>query len=284
MRLCISFLCCFFLILLFSFSIAEEDKGISNGIEWSFKDGVLSLKGDEGFLTYDAPWRKYVAKTKELIIGSEFTRRATWDMFNGFSSLERVIIETDFFEGVFTESGNIKEVRYTSDNPVFVGHLFTQDRLEKIEFDNLNVDYVIEDKFLLNKSKTELFYYLGSDKEDVIVPEGVQIIHGGAFAQAQMKSIHLPSTLLEIREDAFSNTNFKSITIPESCRVIGWAAFSGNTALQEVAFLCDYVDFYCDEQFYDSSERRGGYTFAYCTSLQEITLPSCETVVFSFSI
>lgn len=281
-RFVFGILCFFACILLFSVSFALEDGGEYLGVEWSFKDGVLSLKGDGMLTATNQPWEKYKKKTKEIIIGSSFPERDDWAVLDKYPVLNKVVICVDFFDGLFTATEKIKEVRYTSDNPVFVGHLFSNNRLEKIVFDNPDVDYVIDGNLLLNKNKTELYYYLGSKSENVVIPEGVEIIHSGAFSKSRIKSVQLPSTLKEIRYSAFSGCKFTKITIPESCERIGDNAFGGNTSLREVVFLGDSIDFYCDIKFYDGVIHRGGSTFSCCTALQEISLPSCDKVPDSF--
>ncbi len=262
--------------LLISCAIAQTDSGERGGVAWTYENGVLTLKG-EGPLRSDDTWTKYMKKAKQLVLEGSFPDRVNWDVLSHFPALTKVIYNTDFCWSSF-QGKKIKEAVYTSENPVFIGGAYFLSRLETITFENPEADYLQEGNLLFNRAKTTLYYYLGTKAEDVVVPEGIEIIGEGAFANSKIKSIQLPSTLKEIRSEAFYRCAIKSVTIPASCCRIGESAFRGCTALKEIVFQGDHMEFSAEEYTSDGSWFRGGFTFAECTALKEISLPSSDLI------
>ncbi|MBR6107869.1 MAG: leucine-rich repeat domain-containing protein [Oscillospiraceae bacterium] len=71
---------------------------------------------------------------------------------------------------------------------------------------------------------------------DVKLNEGLQTIGAGAFTNAPIESLTLPSTLTSVGEQAFCNTQLKEITIPPSVTNVGATSFgwSYHSALEEL--------------------------------------------------
>ncbi len=68
-----------------------------------------------------------------------------------------------------------------------------------------------------------------SSLENLTIPNGVTYIGAGAFSNADLKEVVIPSSVLEIREEAFyANRNLDSLSLSNGLKTIGNAAFSYN--------------------------------------------------------
>ena len=277
--------CAAVLALLLPSSLAEREGGTIDGVEWSFDGGVMTLRGDEvAVLTgLKRPWDHCKPDTRELVIGSTFAEHRDWTGFAGFNALKKVTFEPDYCSACFSDSKALKEVRYTGAHPVFMGMAFIACRLDSIVFDSADTEYVFDGNFLTNKAGTEIYYYLGSKKTgDLVIPEGVEVIREGAFAQCSIRSVSLPSTLRVIEGFAFFGVKqMQEITIPASCREIGVSAFADST-IRRLTFLGDSIDFSADSPAFEPGKfvRRGGLTFDNCKGLQDVVVPACGEVPF----
>lgn len=264
---------------------AIDNEGTFGDCTWKFEKGVLTFDGTGLMPLQLHPYdryedqEKFQKSVKTIVIGENISGIESWEFFSWYPSLTKVVIGIDYINSYCTAT-KIKEVVYTSKNPFVMGWNFCSSRLEKITFEDPDVDYIQERNILYNRDKTELFYYLGSKSENVIVPEGVKIIRSGAFAQSKIKSISLPSTLEKIEKDAFNTCkNLKEITIPASCKEIGTGAFCGCINLQKVEFLGDTIKLYTTTgkgEHIEPDEQ--GAQFLGCKALKEIALPSCDTI------
>ena len=264
-------------------ALAERDGGTADRVEWTFADGVMTLKGEEGGVLTgpNRPWDTYKTKTSELVLGSAFAEHRDWTGFGGFSALKKVTFETDYCSACFSDSKGLREARYSGEHPVFMGMAFIACRLESITFDSPEADYAFDGSFLTNRAGTEIFYWTGpKNAGDLTIPEGIEVIHEGAFAQCSLRSVTLPSTLRVIEGFAFFGVKqLQEITIPASCREIGASAFAEST-LRKVDFLGDRIDFSADSYAFEPGKtvRRGGLTFDLCKGLQDISVPGCGEV------
>ena len=277
---------CFLMILMsIHVSYAGFHEGEYEGVEWCYDNGVMTFQGGDYMpQDEDVPWYDYIEGTRKLIIKDSFPKRDDESAFEGYTILREVVFDTNYCWARFMDSPNLKTARYTTEFPFFMGAAYINCRLDKVFFDNPKANYVVRNNMLMNKDQTELYYYLGSRTWDVTVPDGIEIIHEGAFAGCYAKAVKLPSTLRVIEGWAFANSSIRSITIPASCQRIGACAFSGCIGLREVRFLCDHVDFYADTYGFapGAISRKGGYTFSGCTLLREITLPGCDEIPDGF--
>ena len=73
--------------------------------------------------------------------------------------------------------------------------------------------------------------FCASGLEEIILPEGLEILGKGAFSgSGRLKTIVLPDSLKEIREGAFANTgNLKEITLPDTMFSLNPHAFMGSS-------------------------------------------------------
>ena len=109
----------------------------------------------------------------------------------------------------------------------------------------------------------------------VTIPEGVTVIHGGAFCGCNLTEITLPNSLEGIGNAANSdygafegNTNLTSIVIPQKVTSIGSFAFEGCTSLSQVTLQ-------------EGLTTIAKCAFMKCNKLQEITLPESLTTIGS---
>ena len=146
------------------------------------------------------------------------------------------------------------------------------------------------------------------------IPEGVTIIGEGAFADLSgLKTIIIPGTVKEIRQNAFRNnadletvilqegvevignsafqecSNLKNIELPESLTEIGEYAFSYDTSLNNVTIpsgittINTYTFSYCTSltniKLSEGLQTIDSYAFRYCNDLEEIYIPSSVTSI-----
>ena len=109
----------------------------------------------------------------------------------------------------------------------------------------------------------------------VTIPEGVTVIHGGAFYGCNLTEITLPNSLEGIGNAANSdwgafghNTNLTSIVIPQKVTSIGSFAFDDCTSLSQVTLQ-------------EGLTTIAKCAFMKCNNLQEITLPESLTTIGS---
>jgi hypothetical protein len=63
----------------------------------------------------------------------------------------------------------------------------------------------------------------------VTIPEGIETIAQGAFANNQLSSLDLPRTLTSIEYEAFAGNKIAALVLPESVSFVGVRSFSGNS-------------------------------------------------------
>lgn len=69
-----------------------------------------------------------------------------------------------------------------------------------------------------------LLKYNGSD-ESVVIPNGVNVICGGAFAKSRIRSVKIPDSVREIGAEAFRGSYIEELILPESVGRVGESAF-----------------------------------------------------------
>ena len=67
-------------------------------------------------------------------------------------------------------------------------------------------------------------FYGDTSLDEVIIPEGVEIIGAKAFAESSVKSITFPESLNTIGEGAFDGTNIQTVNAPEGSYAKQWVA------------------------------------------------------------
>ena len=98
--------------------------------------------------------------------------------------------------------------------------------------DDSNTAFITVEGVLFTKDMKTLLAYPAASVRDVsyTVPAGVTIIQEGAFSNARVTHITLPSSLTTIYNGAFAfNTNLTELTIPEAVTSIGRSNISSST-------------------------------------------------------
>ncbi len=151
----------------------------------------------------------------------------------------------------------------------------------------------------------EITDYLGSDNENVIIPNVINIgnknisvtsIGREAFSNSSLSSIIIPNNITAIGYYAFSNcTNLESITFEENSQLtaIGEYVFSGCTSLISIIIPDSITSIESDAFsgctnlesiiFGENSQLQiiGDYAFSNCSSLTSITIPDSVTSIGS---
>lgn len=282
---------------------------------WSFQKDILyinTITEKAVSIPNDGPWKKYYSKAKTLELGENI--RSFYDM-GEMNAVTKLIIHSESAGGdmAFQNNKKLQEVVYTGENPCIYGTMFHSTRLKKITIENPDADFIMEENILYSRDHTTLYYYFDAGNGNVVIPEGVRIINGSAFANSKIKSIQLPSSLEMIGEYAFQTCkNLKELRIPASVKHIGSGAFGGCSALTSIVFDGESFD---NNMFFDGSKlvspdnmgyaddpwawvydsdgntigsrwiRDGSWGLFAGTGIQEIELPIChglqETMFYS---
>ena len=88
-----------------------------------------------------------------------------------------------------------------------------------------------------SEDKTTLISYGGAKRENVVIPEGVEIIDNAFTWISDLKSVTFPSTLLRIINSAFKECGLTSLNIPSSVTYIEPGVFNNNQLSDEEAFI-----------------------------------------------
>ena len=107
-------------------------------------------------------------------------------------------------------------------NPLFITYAHN---ISSITIDPENPSYTSDNKFVYNKSKTEIITYYKSESI-VEIPEGIEKIGAQAFYDKNMvKNITIPNTVKEISSSFYYCSGLTSITIPNSVEKINGNCF-----------------------------------------------------------
>ena len=99
-----------------------------------------------------------------------------------------------------------------------------------------------EDAFIYKRNDdgsvdyTTLISYGGAKRDNVVIPEGVETITA-AFKWIDVTSVVMPSTLKRIDGEAFAQCNLTTLEIPSSVTYIGPGSFRNNDLPEDEAFI-----------------------------------------------
>jgi hypothetical protein len=147
------------------------------------------------------------------------------------------------------------------------GSPFTSTKsLRSINVAQDNPSYASVEGVLFDKEMTTLLYYpISKPDKHYEVAEGIRYIEDKSFrSNKYLKSIVLPSSLVQIRNEAFTQSeSLAQVTFAEGLLIIGFCAFLECKALQEAvlpeSLLCI-----------------GNGAFASCSSLRKLVLPQTK--------
>ena len=128
-----------------------------------------------------------------------------------------------------------------------------------------NEFFSYRDGLLFNKDQSKLLMYVNREKDEIVVPDGVESIEATAFEASPIRKsvakVSLPSSLKCIQVGAFRGCNsLTEIVVPESVTQIGEAAFESCRGLSRVT-LPNGINEISKRMFRD------------CINLKEIHLP-----------
>lgn len=131
--------------------------------------------------------------------------------------------------------------------------------------------------------KTLVAYPLRAVATSFAIPSGVTTVGANAFwGVKNLQSITIPSTVKTLETGAFADSSLKSVTIPNSVTTVGEYTFF-ESAIESITFGTGLKD--ASYQMFESCENLttinfgglqtlGARCFAYCSSLETVTLPS----------
>lgn len=99
-----------------------------------------------------------------------------------------------------------------------------------------------------------------SDLEEVVLPEGLEVIEENTFFWSDLKEIVIPESVKRIEQFALANTELKELILPDSVEELGISAFGGCQQLQKVVLS-------------ENIEVIPNMLFSGCSSLTELLLP-----------
>ncbi|MBE5804892.1 MAG: hypothetical protein E7316_10330 [Clostridiales bacterium] len=126
---------------------------------------------------------------------------------------------------------------FSMDEYVSLRYICLPDDLQALP--NLKQDTVFHDDDLQQAKRYDLGSALcevgeyglsGSGAEEIVLPEGLQVLGTGAFSGSRnLRYVKLPDTLMEIHENAFADTAMlKEIVLPGSMTCLNAGAFKGS--------------------------------------------------------
>ena len=227
----------FFVAVLFMCVAACASADEWNGFTWSFEDGTLFIDSTPDGRTsvpYDGPWENCYDKVTTLEIGKNIR---SFRQMGEMKAVTKLIIHSENAGAEDLFQKKLKEVVYTGENPGIYGPMFRSSRLDSIQFEHPDAGYDLVGNILYSKDHSTLVYYFDTGEENAVVPEGVRIINGSAFANSSIKSVQLPGTLVTIGEYAFKSCRLlKTVVVPASVQHLGSGAFSDCYSLESIRF------------------------------------------------
>ncbi|MBQ2835693.1 MAG: leucine-rich repeat protein [Clostridia bacterium] len=181
--------------------------------------------------------------------------------FRGCSNLETINIPEGtqiIGTGAFSVCDNLKEVNISStvlgigidtvtmewDEGMLEGLVITSTgevfkecaSLKNINVNSNNKNYSSDNGVLYNKNKTSLVIYpAGKENEEFEIPDTVTEICADAFDSCvNLKSIEIPGTVEEIKNQCFRGSNLINVILNEGLKRIGEYAFYENDSIQEI--------------------------------------------------
>jgi hypothetical protein len=232
-------------------------------------EGVDSIAGDA---FYECSKLSYVIMPTTLVyVGS--------GSFNGCSNLANVTLPTNLVTiGSYAFSGcsTLSEINIPASlKYIGFGAFDRCYNLAGFTIDNENKVFSVIDGVLYNYNTTKLVLYPNMKSSNYIIPDFVDTIGEGAFADCNnLIDIELPESVKSIEDDAFySCKGLKKVGFSGSLKKIGYGAFS-------------YCDSLTSLEFPNSLDTVVGWAFQGCLNLKNIIIPSSVKYIgmYAFSM
>lgn len=135
-----------------------------------------------------------------------------------------------------------------------------------VSLKSLGEDFVVEEGFLFNKEKTEMYTWLGTKEQslvDFVVPNTVKLLGNGFSECKGIRSIDLSLTkITEVYDDTFTKCqDLQKVILPEGIKIIGDHAFSGCSTLTTITIPNTVTNI-------------GSWAFDGCLALTNIIIPN----------
>lgn len=297
-------------------TVSGECGSGSSRISWSYKNGKLTISGTGKMQDFPsgAPWYSYRSKIKEAEIKNGVTYLGEAS-FYGCTELKKVSLPKSLKEigkGVFANCYALSEVRLPNKMTTVQDYAFQNTGISEMflpaslkSFSSLaffkcteltgisvsaeNMKYMARNGVLFSRSgKTLYLYPAGKEGKKYTVPSGVTKIGDYAFFGSKVSNITIPGSVLSLGTSAFQESRITGLTIPSSVGVIGDFLCYNCADLKALVIKkglkkLSYQAFYGCRQL--SSVNLGSVTdlnylaFAYCSSLQKITVPKGVTSI-----
>ncbi len=274
------------LLIEVEFTLAYPERTISeggcfgDGLNWVlYTDGMLYISGRGAMKgmdwSWDVPWDNLRSSVQEVLIDEGVTSIGS-RAFSSCRSLTRVTIPesvTKIGNNAFSWCSVLESVTIPEGVTSIGDSAFANcGKLETILVKEGNPAYQVLDGILYDKAMTTVVCCPASLSGDLIVPDGVTIIGGGAFSGCSgLNKVVLPDGVTSIGGYAFySCSTLKCVTIPDSVTNIGNSAFWNCYALMSVTIPEGVTEI-------------GSFTFSNCRSLSSVTIPSSMSEIDAYA-
>lgn len=83
-------------------------------------------------------------------------------------------------------------------------------------------------------SDTVVVGYAGAERDNVIIPDKVEMLYLSALAECSIKGVTLNDGIERLEASSLASNDLTEITIPKSVIIISQGAFSGNANLEKI--------------------------------------------------
>ena len=265
----------------FGTSVVASAAAVTSGtcgtnLIWSLDDtGTLTISytgsgSGEGIpdWTYSnkAPWIQYKDDIKSVVIKDGVTSIGN-DAFRDCSGITVFTIPntvTTIGDYAFWGCSGITSITIPDSVTSIGSSPFNYcSNLQSITVDDRNTAYCSVDGVLFNKAKTTLISYPGKNSSvNYVIPNTVTTINIHAFSGSNIKSVTIPSSVSEMKNNVFSDcASLESVVFEESSQrySIPDTAFRGCTSLKNITIPGNITGIF-------------NYAFEGCSSLESVTI------------
>ena len=182
-------------------------------------------------------------------------------------------LEHDLY-GYWSVDGEERLTEYTiTENTTFKAMYFTDKEFCEIAYSKMENGVLDLSGYPITTIPQGQFGYR-SDIKEVVFPNTLEVIYGGAFFNTSITTINIPNSVTTLGNFCFSNTKLTTVSIPSSVIEIGYGAFAYCDKLTEITLppyltkISANVDSYI---IYDSNNEKITKTFYGCSSELVIT-------------